>query len=155
MIWRNRPFTERNCLTCGKTFRAFNDQVNAGKGKTCSRGCASARAAINRINQSGANNPNWRGGVATPNYAQAKRDYARRKPLIYGAHRQLQFAIRRGLLKPQPCEVCGERRVVGHHTNYERPLQVFWLCHYHHREEHKHIVRNGTGKYYCFAPSPE
>jgi len=46
-------------------------------------------------------------------------------------------AVRRGLLKKQPCEVCGtEIRVEAHHPDYTKPLEVKWLCRVHHREEH-------------------
>lgn len=41
-------------------------------------------------------------------------------------------ALRSGLLvKPTSCSVCGSddyRGIVGHHEDYERPLDVVWLC---------------------------
>ena len=46
-------------------------------------------------------------------------------------------AIRDGKLIKQPCEVCGEIKVDGHHDNYEKPLEVRWLCRKHHAEHHK------------------
>lgn len=47
-------------------------------------------------------------------------------------------AIRRGDLVRKPCEVCGsELRVEGHHDNYDKPLEVRWLCREHHMEEHQ------------------
>lgn len=30
------------------------------------------------------------------------------------------------------CEVCGEWPVEGHHTNYQEPYSVRWLCQKHH-----------------------
>lgn len=42
-------------------------------------------------------------------------------------------AQRRGKLRPQPCEVCGETKVEKHHDDYSKPLQVRWLCRTHHR----------------------
>lgn len=42
--------------------------------------------------------------------------------------------VRRGLLKRQPCEVCGTTdQVEKHHGDYSKPLQVRWLCRRHHR----------------------
>jgi hypothetical protein len=46
-------------------------------------------------------------------------------------------AINEGLLKRQPCEVCGtEQDVQSHHDDYSKPLEVRWLCRKHHREHH-------------------
>ena len=54
-------------------------------------------------------------------------------------------AIKRGILKPQPCEVCGKTGVMAdgrnaiqaHHDDYNKPLDVRWLCQEHHHEWHK------------------
>jgi len=48
-------------------------------------------------------------------------------------------AIRRGKLVRLPCEVCGKKRVDGHHSDYNRPLDVKWLCRTHHIEEHQRL----------------
>ena len=46
----------------------------------------------------------------------------------------LNHAIRDGLLTRKDCEVCG-RKGQAHHDDYSRPLDVRWLCFYHHRKE--------------------
>ena len=54
-------------------------------------------------------------------------------------------AIKRGTLVPGPCEVCGitgtmedGRNIVqAHHDDYNKPLDVRWLCQEHHHEWHK------------------
>ena len=46
-------------------------------------------------------------------------------------------AVRRGKLQRSPCMVCGEVKTHGHHRDYNRPLDVLWLCEYHHKEWHK------------------
>jgi uncharacterized protein YodC (DUF2158 family) len=54
-------------------------------------------------------------------------------------------AVRRGELTPQPCQVCGEnpvnkngsRGVHAHHDDYDKPLEVIWLCALHHGQIHR------------------
>lgn len=43
---------------------------------------------------------------------------------------------RRGKLKPQCCEKCGEGVVQMHHEDYTQPLNVRWLCAPCHRAHH-------------------
>jgi len=48
---------------------------------------------------------------------------------------------RDGKLNQQPCEVCGDNKSQAHHTDYNQPLKVNWLCFRHHREiGHNQIV---------------
>ena len=79
-----------------------------------------------------------------------KRDYARKQDLAYvkmrsklpsekhkiDARRQVIRAIKSGLLKRMPCEVCGAIKTHGHHPDYSRQLYVRWLCPLHHSEVH-------------------
>lgn len=48
----------------------------------------------------------------------------------------VKTARRAGTLIPQPCEVCGLRqsKSEAHHEDYAKPLEVRWLCRYHHRQ---------------------
>lgn len=63
----------------------------------------------------------------------------------------VEKAVRRGILIPEPCEVCGatgimedgKRRVHGHHDDYSEPLSVRWLCQKHHHEWHKNNRAKG------------
>jgi hypothetical protein len=53
------------------------------------------------------------------------------------AHNLVAQAIKTGKLTPQPCEVCGiTKRVYAHHDDYDRPLDVRWLCPLHHNQHH-------------------
>lgn len=62
--------------------------------------------------------------------------YREQNPKKYAAHSAVGNAIRKGLLIPKPCEICGEVEVHGHHDDYDFPLTVRWLCAPHHFEWH-------------------
>ena len=52
------------------------------------------------------------------------------------AHRLLETAVRNGVVIPRGCEVCG-KEASGHHDDYNKPLDVRWLCKQHHFEWHE------------------
>lgn len=45
------------------------------------------------------------------------------------------YALRSGRLVAQPCWVCGSK-AEAHHPDYDRPLDVVWLCSPHHHQAH-------------------
>jgi hypothetical protein len=56
------------------------------------------------------------------------------------AHSAVSNAVRDGRLERGPCEVCGTtENVHGHHEDYDKPLEVRWLCVIHHAEEHQRM----------------
>lgn len=58
-------------------------------------------------------------------------------PKARWAHVCLQSALRRGLTGREPCAVCGDEKVDGHHPDYDRPMDVIWLCRKHHKAAHR------------------
>ena len=50
--------------------------------------------------------------------------------LMNRAHGAVERALKRGtLIRSETCEDCGEGgRIQGHHEDYERPLEVVWVC---------------------------
>jgi ribosomal protein S27AE len=48
-------------------------------------------------------------------------------------------AVRRGVLKREPCSKCGEKIAEKHHHDYSKPLDVTWLCRKCHMQEHKRM----------------
>ena len=106
-------------------------------------------------------------------YLQWYRDYRKRNPKIreytriynnkwrqkngYGAEERskkkfpekalavslLNQAVSKGLIKRGVCEVCGKEKAQGHHDDYFKPLEVRWLCPFHHKQHH---ISLSTGK---------
>ena len=52
------------------------------------------------------------------------------------AHTILNNALRKGTVCRHACFVCGGN-AEAHHPDYDRPLDVVWLCSRHHKEAHK------------------
>ena len=62
------------------------------------------------------------------------------------AHAAVAKAIREGKLVRLPCEKCGNRKSLAHHTDYSKQLEVMWLCAMCHREWHRENgYPKGTG----------
>ena len=59
-----------------------------------------------------------------------------RNPLKVWAHKAFEAGLRRGLIESKPCEICGEPKTDGHHSDYAKPLEVRWLCRAHHKAAH-------------------
>ena len=69
--------------------------------------------------------------------AQNIRYYQSRK-LVLRAHRKLNKAVISGkIVRPEICSRCGSGGIImGHHDNYEKPLDVIWVCWMCHEEIH-------------------
>ena len=50
----------------------------------------------------------------------------------------LHYQIEHGRITPKPCEICGNPDTQAHHDDYQKPLEVKWLC-----KEHHSITRIG------------
>jgi hypothetical protein len=57
------------------------------------------------------------------------------------ARTALNQAVKRGeVVRPRVCSRCERAgRIVGHHVDYDRPLDVVWLCLSCHRAEHERL----------------
>lgn len=62
------------------------------------------------------------------------------------AHQYVMWAIKLNVIqKPSECQHCGEcKKIEAHHEDYEKPLQVLWLCKLCHEKEHCRI-KNDVG----------
>ena len=63
--------------------------------------------------------------------------WVKKNPEKQKAHKIIARVIKAGRIKKQPCQVCGNIKVDGHHPDYSKPLEVMWLCHSHHMELHR------------------
>jgi hypothetical protein len=80
-----------------------------------------------------------------PSFTEKRRisnkKYREKYPEKAKARRMVNYYIRKGTLKREPCKICGNIKSESHHPDYKYPLNIVWLCDKHHKEEH---VRNGS-----------
>lgn len=86
-------------------------------------------------NMSGNRNPNWKGGISKNNYHYKKIQKNRYSDRVK-ARQDVSNALRSGRLKKCSCIMCGDSNVQAHHEDYNKPLDVIWLCPKHHRARH-------------------
>lgn len=71
---------------------------------------------------------------------RSRRHTGRKKlsSLHMAAHNAAMRAVRRGILvRPAACSKCGdETKLHAHHEDYNKPLEVLWLCYYCHMVLH-------------------
>lgn len=53
------------------------------------------------------------------------------------AHKKVSYAIKIGKIKIEKC-FCGEI-AQAHHENYNKPLEIIWLCPIHHKARHMEL----------------
>lgn len=151
----------KNCFKCGnlKTLDCFyrHNQMTDGhlnKCKDCTKNdvrnyyfdnhdkCLKANRIRNRkpkyVEQRKAAAERWK---ADPELRRIKNEsqkqWIKRNTLKRAAHILVANAVRDGRLIKQPCCVCGLEKSEAHHEDYEKPLDVMWLCRKHHAEIHR------------------
>lgn len=74
----------------------------------------------------------------------AKRAYIDRNPEKRAAHLALEYAIRSGKVWKSPCCMApncfSQEGLHAHHTDYDKPLSVVWLCNSCHTELHRNFT---------------
>ena len=58
------------------------------------------------------------------------------------AHNAVARAIRNGSLFRLPCVRCAEKKSLAHHEDYDKPLEIIWLCQPCHKQRHKELDGN-------------
>ena len=96
-------------------------------------------AELNRDRDiTGENNPNWKGGRSKNPYFY-KKIQKERYPERVKAREIVHRELRSGRLVREDCSVCGESEAEAHHDDYNKPLDIKWLCKKCHREYHRNI----------------
>lgn len=84
--------------------------------------------------------------IARPERRAQQVRYQRKRraahPEKYAANSAVHNAIRDGkLIRPDSCEMCGSAdKIQAHHHDYNKPLDVVWLCYKCHMAEHGKIA---------------
>lgn len=63
------------------------------------------------------------------------------------ARAYLKVYVKRGKIEKMPCEDCGSERSEAHHPDYNKPLEVVWLCREHHLELHEKEKLNNVPRF--------
>jgi len=66
------------------------------------------------------------------------RKWREKNPEKLAAHVAVTQAKIKGILRPEPCKLCG-KKAEAHHDDYSKALEVQWLCSYHHKERHREL----------------
>ena len=90
---------------------------------------------IRQYDRDRAKNPNRQKAAAAISTAWRQADKRRNK-----CHNAVSRAIRSGELIRQPCIRCGEVKSYAHHEDYDKPLDVMWLCQPCHKQRHKELL---------------
>jgi len=64
-------------------------------------------------------------------------EWRKRNTIKTRAHAKIRLALIRGKIHREPCIKCGLPNASAYHTDYNKPLEVIWLCEIHHREIHR------------------
>jgi hypothetical protein len=59
----------------------------------------------------------------------------------FDAYPEVARAFAEGRLERQPCKVCGWWFGEAHHADYDKPLDVVFLCQHHHRQFHNTLKK--------------
>jgi hypothetical protein len=122
--------------TCRGPCRQHKRNEEFSEGNTNGH-CTPCQSAAEK--KSCANNP--------ARFARRKKEAGARYRAAWPKKHRMQLFVRsaknKGILIPGPCEICGDVKVDGHHDDYNKPLEVRWLCRTHHKRWHR---ENGPGK---------
>jgi hypothetical protein len=131
------------CSTCGKekSFADFQVRKASGDGYTASCKCClrdrdRARYPKEKERRKQLNSAYMQTEAGKASHARSVVLWKEANKVRRAANVLLGNAVKRGRIQKLPCFVCGDIETQGHHPDYDRPLDVIWLCAKHHREAH-------------------
>lgn len=69
-------------------------------------------------------------------YRTTRNQWRKENRLRIRSYNLVYKALKEGILKREQCVKCGKAKVEAHHNDYDKPLEVVWLCKTHHFELH-------------------
>lgn len=112
----------KTCESCQKPFDAEEKEVRRGRARFCSRPCLYT----------------WQTGKPPEGFTRpesTKAERVRANGLINSRIQAERIA------KPEFCMKCGKaKRLDGHHLDYTKPEEVFWLCRSCHMKVHFNVA---------------
>lgn len=147
---------QKTCSTCGEDKHLSEFYTRSNKCKSCTKAAVTANRLLNlervqdydrqRRRKSNLSEEDWEERL------QISREYVKNNPELRSvtcaryveknpkkrsAHILVGNSIRSGKLIPEVCSVCGCAEVHAHHCDYDKPLEVDWLCSEHHNDWHR------------------
>jgi hypothetical protein len=120
-----RKLTPGVCIRCGAQFHARLHDILYRNRNFFSLTCS----------QSGQFNRNYKGGGRSA-YEQ-KRLAIARYPERHRCRKRFEYAVATGKIVREQCCLSGSDTAHGHHWDYDKPYDVFWLSREHHNDVHK------------------
>jgi len=132
-----------SCCEQSKPFSEYQVRKASQDGFTSScKSCLKSRDAIRYVKEREYRSLRRKEYMSTPEgkaaHSRATTAWKDKNAVRRAAHVILGNAVKNGKIKKQPCWVCGEK-AVAHHPDYDRPLDVVWLCQHHHKKTHSLI----------------
>lgn len=137
---------EKQCFKCGRIqdlaqFYAHPKMKDGHLGKC--KACTKRDVVEHRVRNLGRIRAYDSARAKLPHRKQSHRmrqlRYRQRHPERPAVNQRAERAVRRGILeKSAICEQCGLTcKTCAHHTDYDQPLVVVWLCYSCHRRVHR------------------
>ena len=142
-LWSRNMRTNKPCRVCKAIYSPNPGQYR--NGDYLCKECRAAKGRRDRLNASPETrerkrmwnrNHDLREYEQRPEVKKRRQRYRQSHPEHFRAYVMLRTARRRGTVKARPCMQCGATPADAHHEDYERPLDVMWLCRTHHRRRH-------------------